>query len=141
MLKLALFLSCGCVLLDTTSVSMVAAQSVPRELVGRWLAEDINGGGVIDFLETTLEINDDGTFAGFAGCNSYTGIFDLKNGDIVFGPAGTTRKMCVPAVMDQEANFLKALKTGLSFRIEKTKLVLTRPDAKDVLRLAPVLPD
>jgi heat shock protein HslJ len=82
MLKLALFLSCSCVLIDATSVSTVAAESVPNELVGTWLAEDIGGGGVIDYLQTTLEINDDGTYSGFAGCNNYTGTFDLKGGEI-----------------------------------------------------------
>jgi heat shock protein HslJ len=124
MLKLALFLSCSCVLIDATSVSTVAAQSVPNELVGTWLAEDIGGGGVIDYLQTTLEINDDGTYSGFAGCNNYTGTFDLKGGEILFGPAGATRKMCVPAVMDQETKFFAALKAGLSWKIEQTKLVL-----------------
>lgn len=135
-LKLALFLSCSCVLIDATPVSTVAAESVPKELVGTWLAEDIDGGGVIDYLQTTLEINDDGTYSGFAGCNSYTGTFDLKAGEIVFGPAGSTRKMCVPAVMDQEAKFFAALKTGLSWTIEETKLVLTKAGSTTALRLA-----
>lgn len=137
MLKLALFLSCSCVLIDATSVSTVAAESVPSELVGTWLAEDIGGGGVIDFLQTTLEINDDGTYSGFAGCNSYTGTFDLKGGEIIFAPAGATRKMCVPAVMDQETKFFAALTAGLSFKIKDTKLVLKTADAKTALRLAP----
>lgn len=136
MLKLALFLSCSCVLIDATSVSTVAAESVPDELLGTWLAEDIGGGGVIDYLQTTLEINDDGTYSGFAGCNNYTGTFDLKGGEIVFGPAGATRKMCVPAVMDQETKFFEALKSGLSWKIEETKLVLTKADSKTALRLA-----
>jgi len=136
MLKLALFLSCSCVLIDATSVSMVAADTVPTELVGTWLAEDIGGRGVMDDLQTTLEINDDGTYSGFAGCNSYTGIFNLKGDVITFGPAGATRKMCVPAVMDQETKFFDALKTGLSWTIEDTKLVLVKSDSSLALRLA-----
>jgi heat shock protein HslJ len=136
MLKLALFLSCSCVLIDTASVSMVAADTVPTALVGTWLAEDIGGRGVIDYLQTTLEINDDGTYSGFAGCNSYTGIFNLKGNVITFGPAGATRKMCVPAVMDQEAKFFDALKTRLSWTIADTKLVLAKPDSGLALRLA-----
>ena len=137
MLKIALFLSCSCVLIDATSVSTIAAESVPKALVGTWLAEDIGGRGVIDYLQTTLEINDDGTYSGFAGCNSYTGTFDLKGREIVFGPAGSTRKMCVPAVMDQETKFFEALKTGLSWKIEETKLVLAKADSTTALRLAP----
>jgi heat shock protein HslJ len=136
MLKLALFLSCSCVLLDATSVSTVSAESVPAELVGTWLAEDIGGDGVIDDLQTTLAINDDGTYSGFAGCNSYTGTFNLKASEIVFGPAGATRKMCVPAVMGQETKFFRALRSGLSWRIEDTTLVLTKADSNLAVRLA-----
>lgn len=136
MLKLALFFSCGCVLLDGMSVTTVAAASVPAELVGTWLAEDISGRGVIDFLQTTLEVNDDGTYSGFAGCNSYTGVFALEAGTIIFGPAASTRKMCAPAVMDQENKFFEALKSGLSWTIEGTKLVLSKPGSATGLRLA-----
>ncbi|MBW9066318.1 META domain-containing protein [Rhizobium herbae] len=136
MLKLALFLSCSCVLLDTASVSTLVAKSVPAELVGTWLAEDIGGGGVIDDLQTTLEINDDGTYSGFAGCNHYTGTFNLKTDEIIFGPAATTRRTCVPAVMDQERKFLDALKSGLSWRTEGTRLVLAKPDSSTALQLA-----
>lgn len=131
MLKLALLVSCGCVLIDTNIVSTVSVVPVPKQIVGRWLAEDINGGGVIDDLQTTLEINDDGTYAGFAGCNSYTGIFTIENGEVVFGPAGTTRKLCPPALMNQETKFLDVLKAGLSFRIDDhAKLVLKRNNAQ-----------
>ncbi len=134
-LKLALFLGCGCVLIDPASVSTVSAGSVPTELVGQWLAEDINGGGVIDFLQTTLEINDDGTYAGFAGCNSYTGTFGLSGNEIIFSPPGATRKICVPAVMDQEGKFFEVLKHGLSWRVEDTKLFLSGADSRTALRL------
>lgn len=136
MLKLALFLACSCVLIDATSVSTVSAESVPAALVGTWLAEDIGSSGVIDDLQTTLEINDDGTYSGFAGCNHYTGTFNLKGNEIIFGPAGATRKMCIPAVMDQERKFFDALKGGLSWRIEDTRLMLSKPDSTTVMRLA-----
>ncbi|MBL3684065.1 META domain-containing protein [Sinorhizobium meliloti] len=43
---------------------------------------------------------------------------------ITFGPAAATRKMCVPAVMDQERKFFEALKNGACWRIEGSKLFL-----------------
>lgn len=136
MLKLALLLSCGCVLLDSPTVTNIAAASVPAELVGTWLAEDISGRGVMDFLQTTLEINDDGTYSGFAGCNSYTGVFSLSSGILAFGPVASTRKMCPPAVMDQERKFFDVLKTGLSWTIDGTKLLLAKPGTTSGLLLA-----
>ena len=36
-----------------------------------WLAEDINGGGVIDYAQTTLIIKSDGSVSGSGGCNRF----------------------------------------------------------------------
>ena len=54
---------------------------------------------------------------------------------ITFGPAAATRKMCVPAVMDQERKFFEALKTELVWRIEGSKLFLGGRNEKSVLQL------
>src|SRR6218665_701011 len=109
MLRSVLFLGCACVLIEAGAVQSVAAGTVPKELVGTWLAEDINSGGVIDNLQTTLEIHDDGTYSGMAGCNSYTGVVTVKSLRVSFSPAAATRKLCAPAVMDQETKFFRAL--------------------------------
>ena len=45
-------------------VQRVQNQSDATSPAGRWLAEDISGGGVIDNLQTVLEIAADGTVAG-----------------------------------------------------------------------------
>lgn len=36
-----------------------------------WLAEDIQGGGVIDTAQTTLLVDSDGTVSGSGGCNRF----------------------------------------------------------------------
>src|SRR5262245_16033622 len=41
--------------------------------IGRWLAEDIRGGGVIDRVQTVLEIAADGGISGSGGCNAMRG--------------------------------------------------------------------
>ncbi|MGE6785746.1 META domain-containing protein [Ensifer adhaerens] len=126
MLKVITAVSCACVALEMASMQPVAAENVPEQLVGTWLAEDIGGGGVIDNLQSTLEIREDGTYGGMAGCNHFTGTFSLSDSRITFGPAASTRKMCVPAVMNQEQKFLKALSSELSWSVEGSKLVLGR---------------
>ena len=127
--------SCACVLIELASMQTVAAEKVPEALVGSWLAEDIGGRGVIDDLQTTLEIREDGTYGGMAGCNHFTGTFGLSGATITFGPAAATRKMCVPAVMDQERKFFEALKSELVWRIEGSKLFLGGRNEKSVLQL------
>jgi putative lipoprotein len=40
---------------------------------GRWLAENIRGGGVIDRLQTILEVGADGAVSGTGGCSVLRG--------------------------------------------------------------------
>ncbi|WP_075291574.1 META domain-containing protein [Pararhizobium arenae] len=119
MLRSVLFLGCACVLIEAGAVQTVEAGTVPPGLVGTWLVEDIRSGGVIDDLQTTLELHDDGTYSGMAGCNSYTGVFTVSGLQISFAPAAATRKLCPPAVMDQETKFFKALSEGLSYELQE----------------------
>ncbi|MDQ0321977.1 heat shock protein HslJ [Pararhizobium capsulatum DSM 1112] len=135
MLRYALFLGCACVLIEAGTVQTVAAGTAPQELVGTWLVEDIKSGGVIDNLQTTLEIHDDGTYSGMAGCNNYTGVFTVKSLQISFAPAAATRKLCPPAVMDQEAKFFRALSEGLSYEFRGDELRLYAADYTVPLRM------
>ncbi|OCP11140.1 MULTISPECIES: META domain-containing protein [unclassified Ensifer] len=136
MLKAVTALSCACVMIEMASMQPVAAENVPPQLVGTWLAEDIGGGGVIDDLQSTLEIREDGTYGGMAGCNHFTGTFGLSGSKLTFGPAASTRKMCVPAVMNQEQKFLEALRSELSWAVEGSKLVLTKAGGEPGIKLA-----
>ncbi|THK35134.1 META domain-containing protein [Ensifer sp. MPMI2T] len=135
MLKALIAASCACVLIELASTEMVAAEKVPEELVGSWLAEDIGGGGVIDDLQSVLEIREDGTYGGMAGCNNFTGAFSISGTTITFGPTAAARKMCVPAIMDQEQKFFDTLRDGLTWRIDGGRLTLTKPDGTPVMRL------
>jgi len=114
------------------SVSAGAASSSPR---GSWLAEDINGGGVIDRLQTTLTLGADGKVTGTGGCNRYMGTVTIKGDAITFGTMAGTRMACTPAVMDQENKFHAALETVRSWRIAQGKLFLRDESGNVVLRL------
>ena len=74
MLKIITAVSCACVAIEMASMQPVAAENVPPQLVATWLAEDIGGGGVIDNLQSTLEIREDGTVY-------YLGLFSISNMD------------------------------------------------------------
>ncbi len=93
-------------------VERVARKVVPP--TGRWLAEDILGGGVLDRVQTVLDIGEDGRVGGSSGCNAITGEAEIKGDRITFGPIAATRRACVPALGDQEQKFFKAL--GLARR-------------------------
>lgn len=113
-----------------------ADEPVPSGLSGTWLAEDIGGNGVIDDLQTTLEIKPDGSYGGNGGCNTYRGKLKVQNGNIAFAPAAATRKMCAPAIMDQEQKFFDMLGTVMSWKLENGILHLTGKDGAPAIRLA-----
>ncbi|MCX8996930.1 META domain-containing protein [Rhizobiaceae bacterium BDR2-2] len=126
------------VCLGLLAASSAVAADVPATLQGRWLAEDIGGGGVVDRLQTTLEISADGTFFGQGGCNRYRGQLTAEGAAIDFGPAAATRMACPPAAMDQEARFFEVLTgaAGFSYDEETRKLTLSDDAGKPLAVLA-----
>jgi heat shock protein HslJ len=105
-----------------------------------WTATGVAGkGGVAALIagsRATLNFGADGTLSGSAGCNSYTGRYEVTGNQLRFPAAfATTRKMCVnPGVMDQEQAFLKALSASTTGHIDGKKLELR--DAGGTLQIA-----
>ena len=110
----------------------------PATPAGKWLAEDIDGGGVIDRLQTTLEIRDDGIVTGMGGCNRYAGSATVSGGAIKFRPMVSTHMACSAAVMRQESKFHATLEKIRSWRIDepKRKLVLLDGGGFEMLRFS-----
>ncbi len=113
------------------------AAARPASPQGRWLVEDIRHRGVIDNLQTTLEIDAAGKVSGLGGCNGYGGAARIKGNRIAFTPMAATRMACLPAVMDQEDKFHKALARVVRWRILPTgQLLLFDRSGRAVLKLA-----
>ncbi|WP_244641977.1 YbaY family lipoprotein [Chelatococcus reniformis] len=93
---------------------------------GRWLAEDIRGAGVIDRLQSVLEIAADGRVSGSGGCNRMSGRATITGDRISFGPLASTNMACTPAAMNQETKFFAALAGARAWRVDpkRRKLVL-----------------
>lgn len=105
---------------------------------GRWLAEDIGGGGVIDNLQTVLEIAPDGQVSGSGGCNRIGGRATIRGQSISFGRMVATTMACAPASMNQEMKFLETLKAVRRWRIDaaRGKLILIGRNGRQVMVLA-----
>jgi heat shock protein HslJ len=63
----------------------------------------------MDYSHLTITLGDDGRAYGNAGCNHWFAPYTLKGDRLSFGKIGSTRKLCSPAVMEQETRFLRAL--------------------------------
>ncbi|CCO23478.1 META domain-containing protein [Maridesulfovibrio hydrothermalis] len=75
----------------------------------KWLLEDINGMGLIDFAHIWLRFDDDSKIYGSGGCNSFRGHYTYENGEFKTGPLAMTRKACPSAIDTQEFKFMQAL--------------------------------
>ncbi|MGL5737034.1 MAG: META domain-containing protein, partial [Beijerinckiaceae bacterium] len=99
-----------------------AAQAqTPPALVGAWRAEDIGGGGVMDRLQSVLQLDADGTVSGSGGCNHMTGRAVIKDNAISFGQIASTKMACTPAAMAQERKFFDALAAVKFWRIDAAR--------------------
>lgn len=114
------------------------AEAAPAALFGAtWLAEDIDGGGVIDNAQTTFSVSSDGKVSGSGGCNRYFAEAEVKGDRISIGKAGATMMACPEALMDQERKFFSALERAVSFRVDgEGRLFLMDAKGADILRFA-----
>ena len=64
---------------------------------------------LIDRSHLTITFAADGRAHGTAGCNHWFAGYNLKDDAIRFETPGSTRKLCAPALMEQERRFLEAL--------------------------------
>lgn len=105
---------------------------------GVWLAEDIDGGGVIDYAQTTLELSLQGPAIGSTGCNHYSAPVEIAGERISFGMIVATQRGCVEALMDQERKFARALERVQAFRIlpRERKLLLLDAQGRVLVRLS-----
>ena len=85
--------------------------------------------GVIGDQDITLSF-EDGKVSGSAGCNQFHSTYTMQGDSIRFGPAATTRRACDEPLMTQEQEFLAALASAVSWRIDGNVLDLHRADAE-----------
>jgi heat shock protein HslJ len=113
-----------------------AASTGTVALVGpTWVAEDIHGRGVIDYLQSQITFTVEGRAHGSGGCNRFTGDYRLEDATLEPGPLATTRKACPPAIMNQEARFFEALEETRGYRFDHGLLFLLDAQGTPVMRL------
>ncbi|MBC9251761.1 META domain-containing protein [Pseudomonas alcaligenes] len=102
---------CAALTLLALGLAGCAADPVQLENDKTYQVEWIGERPLIDNSHLTITLGDDGRAYGNAGCNHWFASYTLTDDKLVFGPAGSTRKMCAPALMEQEQRFLQALGT------------------------------
>jgi heat shock protein HslJ/membrane-bound inhibitor of C-type lysozyme len=93
-----------------------------------WIVADINGAPVVDRSRVTMEFGTDGRVTGSSSCNTYGAKYSLTAESLTFGPAMGTRRACNPALMAQEAAFLKVLGAVRTFEVRPDGSLLFKVD-------------
>jgi heat shock protein HslJ len=112
---------------DGTVRATLAPQSQTLAGTG-WRVTAINNGrgavvSVAAGSTVTMSFVADGRAAGSAGCNQYTAGYEAAGSGLRFTTPASTRRMCADeAVMQQERNFLKALESVATVRMEGNRL-------------------
>jgi heat shock protein HslJ len=96
-------------LLAAVLMTGCASEPSPLKQDHGYVLEWIGERPLIDNSHLTMTLGNDGRAYGNAGCNHWFASYQLQGETLRFGPVGSTRKMCAPALMEQEHRFLKAL--------------------------------
>jgi heat shock protein HslJ len=121
-------------LFDAGGKELAVFNAQSNDLAGTsWIVTGYNNGkqavvSVAIGTELTANFGTDGKLSGSAGCNNYTASYQTDGKKIAIGPAASTQKACEQAVMDQEQQYLAALSTAATYRIDGTKLELRTAD-------------
>ncbi len=121
---------------NSTNFSGCGKYSTDSRLHDIWVLEKLNGKTVntTDFIKElpNLEINSStNNFMGFAGCNRMNGTLFFERGLLRFTNIITTRMGCPGN--NKESEFLKALQSTTSYKVENLKLILTNPSGEKLV--------
>ncbi len=79
----------------------------------------------------------EGMVSGSSGCNRFHGPFKADGKALTIQGLATTRMACEGEVMAQEQEFLRALQSATTWKIERGMLDVHRPDGERVLTASP----
>lgn len=96
-------------LLGATLLAGCATEPPALQQDHGYVLEWIGERPLIDNSHLTMTLGNDGRAYGNAGCNHWFASYQLQGNTITFGPVGSTRKLCAPALMEQEHRFLEAM--------------------------------
>ncbi len=109
---------------DENVMAVYMAQSQALE-GSSWDVTSYNNGrgGVTSLIagtEITANFAEDGKMTGTSGCNNYTATYEIDGESISIGPPAATSQFCAEpeGIMEQEGEYLTALQTAASYKIE-----------------------
>lgn len=120
------------------AISLSACASNPAlEREKAYRVEWIGERPLVDRSHVSLTLGDDGRAYGSAGCNHWFASYQVDGDKLQFSQGGVTRKMCPPALMEQEQRFIKALDQVRRWDTSETGELRLWPEEGKPIRLLP----
>ena len=128
----------GCLLvLLGASLVGCAGHSPQLQRNHAYVVEWVGERPLMDYSHLTVTFDDGGRAYGNGGCNHWFAPYTLDGDKLTFGPIGSTRKACAPALMEQEQRFFNALQTVQRWDVSPIEQVRFWPAEGLPLRLWP----
>lgn len=107
----------------------------------RWKLTELMGQEVATTepdLTPYLQFGEDGRVSGFAGCNQFTGAYEIEGLRLTFKPMATTEKACLNASIEQQ--FLTTIQGIDNYSLNDADLALYKARTAALLRFTAVQP-
>ena len=128
-------------LLACTVAALSACSSLANPQLTRaqsYQVEWIGERPLIDRSMLTLTLVDGQRAAGLAGCNNWSADYQLKGNVFTLSNIATTRKLCAPALMEQEHRFLASLSQVQRWELAEHQQLLLWPTQGAAIKLWPI---
>jgi heat shock protein HslJ len=145
----SLFILSACAIESTAPSSsqpnkpLLEQPQLSTSLQGMWRVEYIKSRPVIDNSPATLVFSAKNKLSGQASCNNFFASYQIsdkanKTPLLTVSQAGTTRKMCAPALMEQESRLLTTLPNITSYQVTNNILTLFDKSQKALFKAVKV---
>ena len=125
------FIGCAIAVLSACS-SVPSTQLQPLQ---SYQVEWIGERPLIDRSMLTLTLGDNNQASGLAGCNNWMAEYQLSGDRLSLHNIATTRKLCAPALMEQEQRFLAALAKVQRWEFAEHQQLLLWPEQGAAIKL------
>ena len=99
--------------------------ATPKEIsIPAWRPTHLGEMRLEDNSEMFVQFEEGGQLRGHAGCNRFSGSYELEDGSLQAGPLRSTRMACPEPAMSFEISFMEALQSPAKASIVSNKLVL-----------------
>ncbi len=133
-MKKILLLAC----VVTALSACTTAQHPELKSLQSYQVEWIGERPLIDSSMLTLRLVDDQHATGMAGCNNWSANYQLTGNTLSLSDIATTRKLCAPALMEQEQRFLAHLARTQRWEFAEHQQLLLWPEHGAPIKLWPI---